>query len=255
MKKAEIKDFLDEKARQYNHPDFIATDPITIPHRFAKKEDIEIAGFLTAILAWGQRPTILKNAGYLMDSMDRKPYEFILQFSEDDLLPFQRFVHRTFNAEDCRVFLYALQHIYRNHGGLEKVFHAGFKKYGHMEGAIHYFRNVFFEQVLPGRTGKHIADPLKNSSAKRICMFLRWMIRKDKAGVDFGIWKSISPAVLYAPLDLHSGNTARKLGLLTRKQDDWKAVSELTACLTKFDPEDPVKYDFALYGLGVFEKF
>lgn len=251
-----LRKFLEEKSHQYNSPAFIETDPISIPHIFSRKEDIEIAGFLTATISWGQRPTILRNARMLVQWMDEAPYEFIQDVAAHDLERFHAFVHRTFNGTDCVYFIQALQHIYRNHGGLENVFRTGLEKSGgELGAAIWYFRDVFFSISHPSRTRKHVADPLAGSSAKRICMFLRWMVRKDHAGVDFGIWKSIPASVLCAPLDLHSGNTARKLGLLTRNQDDWKAVTELTGHLRTFDPEDPVKYDYALYGLGVFEKF
>jgi uncharacterized protein (TIGR02757 family) len=252
----ELKDFLDQKADAYNNPGFIETDPISIPHLFSKKEDIEIVGFLAATLAWGQRVTILKNARQLALWMDDAPYDFITGFTKEDLKPFRKFVHRTFNGEDAVYFLKALQHIYLEHKGLEAVFARGLQgKDAGLQEAISSFRTIFFGPEHPARTAKHVSDPMRNSSAKRICMYLRWMVRNDKRGVDFGIWKSIPPAELHAPLDLHSGATARKLGLLTRKQDDWKAVAELTANLRLLDPDDPVKYDFALYGLGVFEKF
>ncbi len=254
MKKdlSEIKDLLELKHQQFNHSDFIETDPISIPHLFSKKEDIEIAGFFAATIAWGQRITILRNARLLIQYMEDEPYDFILNAGKTDLTRFKKFVHRTFNGEDAIYFIKALQKIYLSHGGLEIVM----SKYPEELGrSISYFRKIFLETGKTTRTHKHIADPLKNSSAKRICMYLRWMVRKDHAGVDFGIWKKIKPAQLYTPLDLHSGATARTLGLLNRKQDDWKSVTELTHQLRKFDPQDPVKYDFALYGLGVFEKF
>jgi len=254
LRAGELKNFLDEKAAEYNNPGFIGTDPISIPHLFSKKEDIEITGFLAATIAWGQRPTILKNARQLALWMDDAPHSFILDFTKADLKPFRKFVHRTFNGEDAVYFLQALQHIYRSHGGLEAVFAEGLKN-GGLQDAITYFRSAFFEPEHPARTRKHVADPSRNASAKRICMYLRWMVRKDDRGVDFGIWRTILPSVLYAPLDLHSGATARKLGLLTRRQDDWKSVAELTANLRLLDSSDPVKYDFALYGLGVFEGF
>lgn len=246
-----IKDLLEVKYRQFNSPDFIETDPISIPHLFSKKEDIEIAGFLAATIAWGQRITILKNGKKMMEWMDMSPYDFILSAAPSDLQPFKKFVHRTFNGEDAIYFIKALRNIYQHHGGLEKAFSSNPEK---MPENIHHFRQLFLQKPT-GRTHKHVSDPLKNSSAKRICMYLRWMVRKDKNGVDFGIWKQIKPKHLYAPLDLHSGATARKLALLSRSQDDWKAVEELTLNLRKFDPEDPVKYDFSLYGLGVFEQF
>lgn len=252
----ELKDFLDEKAAEFNSPRFIETDPISIPHLFSKKEDIELIGFLTAIISWGQRPTILKNARQLALWMDDAPHDFILNFRKEDLKPFRHFVHRTFNNLDIIAFLYSLQHIYQHHDGLEKAFSTGMAgENDTLKDAISNFKQLFFAIKHPLRTEKHISDPAKNSSAKRICMYLRWMVRNDGKGVDFGIWKSIKPSQLYTPLDLHSGATARNLGLLIRKQDDWKAVAELTGNLRVLDAADPVKYDFALYGLGVFEKF
>ena len=248
----EIKDLLDLKYHQFNNSNFIETDPISIPHLFSKKEDIEIAAFFSATIAWGQRITILRNARLLMQYMEDSPHDFVLHASRDDHKRFKKFVHRTFNGEDAIFFVKALQEIYLNQHGLENVMS---KFPDDLGKSISNFKKIFLETGKTKRTHKHIADPLKNSSAKRICMFLRWMVRKDKYGVDFGIWKKIKPSQLFTPLDLHSGATARKLGLLTRKQDDWKSVVELTEKLKVFDPRDPVKYDFALYGLGVFEKF
>lgn len=249
----ELKDFLDEKYELYNRPSFIEHDPISIPHRFSKKEDIEIAALFSAIMAWGQRPTIIKNANRLMELMEDEPYQFILTSEEKDWKRFKGFAHRTFQYADVVYFIQSLQNIYRNHGGLENVFSAKSKR--EMRTGIAHFREVFLEINPGGRTAKHIANIEKNASAKRINMFLRWMVRNDKRGVDFGIWKDISPGLLYCPLDLHSGRVARKLGLLGRQQDDWTAVNELTLNLRTLDKKDPVKYDFALFGLGAFEKF
>jgi uncharacterized protein (TIGR02757 family) len=245
---------LEQKFTQYNQPSFISTDPISIPHRFTLKEDIEISGFLAATIAWGQRKTILTNAGRLMDCMGNAPFDFIMNFREADLRRFEGFVHRTFNYTDLTAFLYALKNIYQEYGGMEAIFYEGLKK-GDMGKAISYFREVFFSIPHYSRTRKHISDPLSGAAAKRINMYLRWLVRKDDAGVDFGLWKTISPCQLICPLDVHSGRVARKLGLLTRKQDDWRAAEELTTNLRRLDVEDPVKYDFALFGLGVFEKF
>lgn len=249
---SEIYQLLEEKFIQFNQTSFIENDPISIPHLFSAKEDIEIAGFLAATIAWGQRKTIVTNARKMMQLMDDAPYDFILHHEDKDLWRLKGFVHRTFNSEDFEFFVKALQYIYINHGGLESVFARNAEN---MQQSIHYFKKVFFEIDHPQRSTKHIADPLKKSSAKRINMFLRWMCRNDKSGVDFGIWKSISPKHLMCPLDVHSGNVARKLGLLTRTQNDWQAVEELTYQLRKFDKNDPVKYDFSLFGLGVFEGF
>jgi uncharacterized protein (TIGR02757 family) len=252
----DLKPFLEEKYRLYNRNWFIESDPVSIPHLFTKKEDIEIAGFLAATIAWGNRKSILNNANRLMQMMDNAPHDFVLTATAKDLKPFNAFVHRTFNGIDCVYFLTALKEIYLNHGGLENAFSTGVNKDDtDVSNAIANFRTLFFMGNYPARTGKHVSDPLAGSSAKRLCMYLRWMVRKDEFGVDFGIWKGISQGILSCPLDVHSGNVARKLGLLERKQNDWKAVTELTTNLKQFDPTDPVKYDFALFGLGVFEKF
>ncbi|WP_179321098.1 TIGR02757 family protein [Winogradskyella helgolandensis] len=254
LKTSELKDFLDEKVNLYNNPKFIESDPIQIPHQFSKKEDIEIAAFLAATIAWGNRKSIIKNANRMMELLDHSPFEFIMQHEESDLEKLSPFVHRTFNGNDFMQFVESLQHLYKNHNGLEAVF-SKYAEKDSLQKSIHQFKNVFFEIPHLKRTQKHVSDPLKNSAAKRINMYLRWMIRNDNNGVDFGIWKSLSPSQLSCPLDVHSGNVARKLGLLTRKQNDGKALAELDKALRKLDPTDPVKYDFALFGLGVFESF
>ena len=250
----DLKEFLDEKADLFNRPSFIELDPISIPHRYSKKEDIEISGFLAATIAWGNRKMILRNANRMMEILDHSPYEFIMNSSQDEIEMIKSFVHRTFNSVDLVYFLKALQNIYRNKGGIEAIFNMH-QAAGSLQPAIHEFHRIFFELPHERRTEKHVCDPFKGSAAKRINMFLRWMVRKDNAGVDFGIWNSISPSVLSCPLDIHSGNVSRKLGLLKRKQNDAKAVSELDIALRTMDSQDPVKYDFALFGLGVFENF
>ena len=254
MTKTELKEFLDIKVIQYNNPEFITTDPIQIPHAFTKKEDIEIAAFLTATIAWGNRKSIITNASRMMELMDHTPHDFILYHSDDDLDRFQGFVHRTFNETDLSFFVKSLQNIYTHHNGLEAVF-AKYTATDNLQTAISKFKAVFFEISHPKRTTKHVSDPLKGSAAKRINMFLRWMVRDAATGVDFGIWKTIPTALLSCPLDVHSGNVARKLGLLKRKQNDAKALAELDKSLRKLDANDPAKYDFALFGLGVFEGF
>ena len=256
LKNLELKSFLDEKAEQYNTNQFISDDPISIPHQFIKKEDIEIAGFLTATISWGQRPVIIRNANKLITFMDHAPFDFIRGFSARDLSPFRNFVHRTFNGDDCIHFMKALQKIYCEKKSLETIFTDNFNPDNHndFKEAITAWRRYFFSIPHMKRTLKHFANPDEGSAAKRINMFLRWMIRNDRSGVDFGIWK-LKPAYLTCPLDVHSARAARKLGLLKRKQNDWQAATELTNNLRKFDPADPVKYDFALFGLGVFEKF
>lgn len=254
MDASELKEFLDFKVEQYNQPGFITSDPVQIPHLFSKKEDIEISGFLTATISWGNRKSILKNAHLLMELLENAPHDFVMNHSKKDLNQLQSFVHRTFNASDLIYFIRALKNIYIKYNGLEGIFTSAAIP-GTLQPAIHEFKNAFFELPHEKRTEKHVSDPLKNSAAKRINMFLRWMVRDDFAKVDFGIWNKLSPAQLSCPLDVHSGNVARKLGLLHRKQNDAKALAELDAELRKLDPEDPVKYDFALFGLGVFEKY
>lgn len=254
MKGIALKEFLDEKVTLYNNSSFIESDPIQIPHLFTLKEDIEISGFLTATIAWGNRKSIINNSHKLMQLMGNSPYDFVMGYSDKNSEALSNFVHRTFNADDLAYFIVALQNIYKNHGGLENIFIKNATN-GSIQEAIYHLKNIFFELPHLPRTQKHISDPLKNSAAKRINMFLRWMVRKDNAGVDFGIWNNISPALLSCPLDVHSGNVARKLGLLKRKQNDAKAVGELDKSLRILDPKDPVKYDFALFGLGVFEGF
>ena len=254
MTNAELKGFLDAKVEQYNHPSFLESDPIQIPHRFNLKEDVEISAFLTATIAWGNRKSIINNANRMMELMDNAPYDFIRNHKEADLEKFSNFVHRTFNPIDLSYFITSLKNIYKVHRGLESVFATGISK-DSMQPAISKFKQTFFELPHQTRTTKHVSDPLKGSAAKRINMFLRWMVRDNSTGVDFGLWKSIPTSVLSCPLDVHSGNVGRKLKLLRRKQNDGKALAELDKSLRKLDPIDPVKYDFALFGLGVFEKF
>lgn len=219
----ELKDFLDQKADQFNHPKFIESDPIQIPHLFNQKEDIEITGFLMATLAWGNRKSIIKNGHRLVEIMGNTPFDFIMNYTAPTE-EIKAFKHRTFNGIDLDFFFKSLQNIYQNHGGLESVFTTNPNE--QLQERISTFKQLFFEIPHPNRTQKHISDPAKGSAAKRINMFLRWMVRKDHKGVDFGIWQQLSPAQLSCPLDVHSGNIARKLGLLHRKQNDQKALAE-----------------------------
>ncbi len=252
----EVKALLDEKYFQFNNTSFIETDPISIPHQFSKKEDIEIASLFVATIAWGQRTSIINNGNKLMRLMNDEPHDFILNFSKKDAARFEGFVHRTFNATDCVFFLNSLKNIYINHGGLEAAFSTDFSiRETDVKNAITNFRTLFLNTTHLSRSEKHISNPSAKSSAKRLCMFLRWMVRKDKHGVDFGLWKSIKPSQLCLPLDLHTGNVSRKLGLLNRTQNDWQAVEEITSVLRNFDKNDPIKYDFSLFGLGAFEGF
>jgi len=254
LKRHELKEFLDEKVELYNQPAFIESDPISIPHQYTKKQDIEIAGFLAATIAWGNRKMILRNANRLMELLDYSPYEFIMNSSNYELETVKNFVHRTFNSTDLIYFLKALHNIYRHKGGLETIFKT-YQTSDSLQPAIHQFHLIFFELPHEKRTERQVSDPFKGSAAKKLNMYLRWMIRNDNKGVDFGLWKSVPPAILSCPLDIHSGNVARKLGILSRKQNDAKAVSELDKVLRKMDKVDPVKYDFALFSLGVSERF
>jgi len=250
----ELKELLDEKFEEYNTRSFIENDPISVPHLFTKKEDIEIAGFFAAMLAWGQRPQIIRSATKLLKMMDNAPHDFITAATRNDLDQFGKFVHRTFDGEDCRFFIRSLRNIYLKHQGMEQVFTAAFKQHGDLNPAITAFRKAFYEITHFPESEKHLSSPLKNSACKRINLFLRWMVRDDGKGVDFGIWKNIPASALYCPLDVHTGNTSRELGLLKIKLNNWKAVEELTSELKKFDAADPVKYDFSLFGLGIYNK-
>lgn len=254
MNPDELKDFLDQKVIQYNTPDFIDSDPIQIPHLFSQKEDIEIAGFLTATIAWGNRKMLISNSHKLMQIMGNSPYDFVMHHTDNHLEKLSNFVHRTFNAIDAVTFIKALQYIYKNNPDLESIFSKHIEA-NSTQKSISEFKKTFFEIPHLPRTQKHISDPQNGSAAKRINMYLRWMVRKDAAGVDLGIWNSIPTSALSCPLDVHSGNVARKLGLLSRNKNDAKALLELDTNLRKLDANDPVKYDYALFGLGVFEGF
>ena len=247
-----LKELLDEKVIRYNNTFFIPDDQVSVPHLFTRKQDIEIAGFLSATIAWGNRKSIVANARRLVRIMDDAPYEFIVNSKSKDFKPILSFVHRTFNGDDCLFFISSLQNIYKKFDSLEPLF-SSMNEHGAAQ-AIGRFRAEFLETDHLPRSEKHLANPKAGSSAKRINMFLRWMVRHDDHGVDFGLWRSINPATLICPLDVHVGNVARKLGLLHRPANDWKAAEELTANLRKFDPTDPVKYDFAMFGIGVYEK-
>ncbi|WP_420581236.1 TIGR02757 family protein [Reichenbachiella sp.] len=249
-----LKDFLDEKVELYNQPSFIPEDPISIPHQFNKKQDIEIAGLFAATLAWGQRKTIINKCNELMRMMDLAPYDFILNHEENDLKRFLTFKHRTFNPTDTLFFIDVLRSHYQKHDSLESAFTGGNES--DMECYLSHFHNTLFEHPnAPDRTKKHVATPARKSACKRLNMFLRWMVRIDNKGVDFGIWNNIRPDQLICPLDVHVERVAKSLGLLKRKQTDWRAAIELSENLRLLDPRDPVKYDFALFGLGVMEKY
>ncbi len=245
-----LKTLLDEAYDRFARPRFIQDDPIQVPRAFSRREDAEVIGFLTATIAWGQRKTIVANSWKLARLMEERPFDFVMNADAADLKHVSGFVHRTFNGEDLRHFVSGLRHVYANHGGIEQAF-LDHDAIGDMGLAIARFKQRFFEPGHQPRTRKHVADPSKGSNAKRINMYLRWMVRPDDRGVDLGLWKRMKPSDLMVPLDVHTGRVARELGLLTRGQDDWKAVEELTAALREFDRSDPVKYDIALFGLGV----
>jgi uncharacterized protein (TIGR02757 family) len=259
----DIKAFLDSKVIQYNRPDFIKNDPVGIPHLFTKQQDIEIMGFWAATLAWGQRVTIINKCRELIALMDGAPYDFIINHEEPDLKRLLHFKHRTFNDIDTLYFIAFFRYHYSNHKSLESAFlPSNLLKEEYLDNAepiekyLNHFRQYFFSLPdYPHRTKKHVSSPSQKSTCKRLNMFLRWMVRKDDNGVDFGIWNHIKPSELIIPCDLHVDRVARKLNLLTRKQTDWQTAVELTRKLREFDPIDPVKYDFALFGLGIEEKF
>jgi len=251
MDDSQMKIYLDELVDRYNNPSFITNDPISIPHRFSDTMDIEVSAFFAATIAWGRRDLIIRSADRLMTLMGNEPYRFVMEASEKDLLPLQGFVHRTFNDADLVVFIRCLRNLYRQNNSMEDILSGELRKGNGMYSAIMSLRNRFFDTDHPVRVQRHLSDVSKGSAGKKLNMFFRWMVRKDEAGVDFGLWKKINPSELYIPLDLHAGNTARSLGLLERRQNDWKAAEELTKLLRQYDVADPVKYDFALFGAGV----
>lgn len=255
MNAQELKSFLDERVEMYNQPGFIENDPICIPHYYSKKQDIEIAGFFAATLAWGQRTTIIKKSKELFALMDNAPHDFLINHHLKDLKVFEQFKHRTFNATDCLYFIRFLSEHYKKNDSLESAFPVNTDDNDVEKALIHFHKLFFALEDFPPRTKKHIATPVRKSACKRINMYLRWMVRKDKKGVDFGLWNSISPAQLICPCDLHVERVARKLKLITRKPVDWLTAVELTLALRKLDPKDPVKYDFALFGLGIEERY
>jgi len=257
MQRKQLKEFLDRKVDEYNQPSFIASDPVSIPHLFSKKQDIEIAAFFASIFAWGNRTIIINKSRELMKLMDDAPHDFIISHNEKDLKRLLQFKHRTFNVTDLLYFILFLKHHYHRSNSLESAFTNWMnKKDPTIENALTGFHHYFFSLYdAPVRTKKHIATPVKNSTCKRLNMFLRWMVRKDNCGVDFGIWESISPSQLVCPIDVHVARVAKRFNLIQRKQIDWQTALELTNQLRKFDRHDPVKYDFALFGLGVGEKY
>jgi uncharacterized protein (TIGR02757 family) len=257
MKEPSLKEFLDRKVIEFNQPAFVKDDPVSIPHLFTKQQDIEIAAFFAAVFAWGNRTTIIKKSKELMQGMDMAPHQFVLQHNAQALQKLLAFKHRTFNTTDLLYFIEFLKYHYTHNNSLESAFTKGWQAGDKtIEHSLLGFYEYFFSlEEVPARTRKHIATPARKSTCKRLNMFLRWMVRQDDNGVDFGIWKNITPAQLICPIDVHVARVAKRFNLLTRKPIDWQAALELTECLRRYDPADPVKYDFALFGLGVIEKF
>jgi uncharacterized protein (TIGR02757 family) len=250
MKLEEIKSYLEQQHEKYNRIDFIEHDPILIPHLYTRKEDIEISGFFAATFAWGQRITIINKTKLFLSLMDNDPFNFINQAKPNDLKAFKKFVHRTFNGDDAVFLIQQLQSIYQKHGSLENSF-LHYHQPQQLPNTLALWKNDLLKNNPDHHCKKHFGNPMENSTAKRLLMFFRWMVRNDKRGVDFGIWKQLKPSELYIPLDVHTGNVSRLLGLLIRQQNDWKSVDELTKALRKMDAKDPIKYDFALFGTGV----
>ncbi len=250
-----LKEFLEEKYKLYASRSFVDDDPIQIPHRFQDEKDIEVAGLLTATIAWGNRKSIILSMDRLLNRMDNAPYEFVVNYSKNDAKYLKGFVHRTFNQEDCTEFIKVLKGIYTVDNGLKSLFQNGFKNGNSVKSAIGAYRSAFTARNVDKNVLVHVPDVESGSAAKRINMFLRWMVRSSKEGIDFGLWTGIPASTLMIPVDTHSGRVARSIGLLSRKQNSWLAVEELTSSLREFDDDDPVKYDFALFGLGVYEKF
>jgi uncharacterized protein (TIGR02757 family) len=256
--KEDLIAFFNKKVDQFNQPSFIKDDPVFVPHQFKKKQDIEISGFFAATFAWGIRTTIINKSMELMKRMDMRPHDFILHHSDNDLKALLDFKHRTFNATDLLYFIEFLKHHYRSNDSLESAFFSSrdYVSEDVVEKGLNHFYKYFFSlEDAPSRTRKHVAAPQRNSSCKRLNMFLRWMVRKDNCGVDFGIWKNISPSQLICPVDLHVARVAKRFGLLDRRQVDWQSAIELTQYLRKLDAEDPAKYDYALFGLGILERY
>lgn len=255
MDQTELRDFLEAKFREYNNPLFISGDPVSVPHRFSRKQDIEISALWTAVLSWGQRVTIINKADNLFSLMDDAPFDFIIHHTENDLKKLLLFRHRTFNTTDTLYFVHFLHTYYSENESLEDLFIPASHESSVETGLNRFHQSFFSLPEAPERTAKHIPSPSRGSACKRLNMFLRWMVRSDPSGVDFGIWKRIKPSQLICPCDLHVERVARKLGLITRRQVDWKTAMELTANLKRLDPSDPVRFDYALFGLGIIEKF
>lgn len=251
MRQEDIRELLDRLYDKYNSPDFIGDDPISVPHSFTGRGDREVSGFLAATIAWGNRKAIVRSARRMMEYMDNEPYDFTVNASAGELAHLEKYVHRTFNGGDFISFVLALRSLIERYGGVGEFFEQSWEQTGDIRKVLSEFRARFFDTDHQARCEKHVSSIDKGASCKRLNMYLRWMVRDDGLGVDFGLWKRIPASALYLPLDVHTGNMGRALNLLSRKQNDWKAVEEITASLREFDPEDPVKYDFALFGAGI----
>lgn len=251
MDKLELKELLDDLEARFNVSEFIADDPISVPHLFCDRNDIEISGFLAATIAWGNRKIIVRNAHKMVSYMDGEPYRFIMDASNNELIKLGDFVHRTFNGSDFIYFIEALRYIYKEHGGIGTLFENEYLKRGDIRDSIAKFHTLFFSLDHPKRVEKHLSSIAKGAACKRLNMFIKWMVRSDENGVDFGLWDKIPTSAIYLPLDVHTANVGRRLGLLKRKQNDWKSVEEITANLRELDPHDPIRYDFALFGAGI----
>lgn len=251
MNKNELADLLETLHNKYNRADFIEADPISVPHSFSSRENIEISGFLAATIAWGNRKAIVKSAMRMMQYMDNQPYDFVVSASETELQHLKTYVHRTFNGNDFIDFVRALRNFYQKFGGIGNFFEKSYEETRDMRIVLSQFRSEFLSEEHNKHSEKHISNINKGASCKRLNMYIRWMVRRDNCGVDFGLWQKIPMSALYLPLDLHSGNMARALGLLARKQNDWKAVEEITQSLREFDADDPTRFDFSLFGAGI----
>lgn len=247
----QMRDMLERLHNEFNTESFIEADPISVPHSFSSTPDREIAGFMASIIAWGNRKAIVKSAHRMMRYMDNSPYDFVLNASDRELAQLSTYVHRTFNGGDFQDFVRSLRHIYRQWGSLGSYFEQGYAKHGDLRAVLSAFRRDFLSVEHNVHAEKHLSSIDRGAACKRLCMYLRWMVRHDEHGVDLGLWRKIPMSALYMPLDIHTGRMGRSLGLLERKQSDWKAVEELTASLRRFSADDPVRYDYALFGVGI----
>ena len=251
MNKEELRDLLEHLHDKYNQPEFIEPDPISIPHSFSDRHDREVAGFMAATIAWGNRKAIVKSAARMMQYMDDSPADFVRNASASELAHLQSYVHRTFNGQDFTDFVLAIRGITERWGGIGEFFEQNYVATQSIPQVLSLFRKEFFSIEHNPHCEKHLSSIDKGAACKRLNMYLRWFVRRDDRGVDFGLWEKIPMSALYLPLDVHTGNMGRALGLLTRKQSDWKATDEITRSLREFCSDDPVRYDYSLFGAGI----